>query len=97
MPSGPYLFIPLLGPSTFRDGAGLIARGYANPIGYLNDVAVRNSIYGVNYLDERAEALDAESVLDTASLDRYRFLRGAYLKARRYKVYEGKPPPDEDE
>jgi phospholipid-binding lipoprotein MlaA len=41
--------------------------------------------------------LSAESVLDTAALDRYRFLRNAYLKNRRYQIYEGKPPPEEDE
>jgi phospholipid-binding lipoprotein MlaA len=45
----------------------------------------------------RAQALSAESVLDTAALDRYRFLRNAYLKNRRYQVYDGKPPPEEDE
>ena len=43
------------------------------------------------------QAVSAESVLDTAALDRYRFLRNAYLKNRRYQVYEGKPPPEEDE
>jgi phospholipid-binding lipoprotein MlaA len=95
--NGPYLFVPLFGPTTFRDGAGFLVRVFSGPIGYLNDVAVRNSLYGVGYLDTRAQALDAESVLDTAALDKYRFLRGAYLKARRYQVYEGKPPSDEED
>jgi phospholipid-binding lipoprotein MlaA len=97
IPSGPYLFVPLFGPTTFRDGVGYLARAFAGPLSYVGDVPVRNVMYGIGYLDLRSQALDAGSVLDTASLDRYRFLRGAYLKARRYKVYDGKPPPDEDD
>jgi phospholipid-binding lipoprotein MlaA len=96
-PPGPYFFVPLWGPTTLRDGTGTVVRFFLSPIGYINEVAVRNTIYGVGYLDARAQALSAESVLDTAALDRYRFLRNAYLKNRRYQIYEGKPPPDEDE
>jgi len=97
VPNGPYLFVPLFGPTTFRDGAGWLVRAFVGPLNYIGDIPLRNSILGVDYLDARAQALDAGSVLDTASLDRYRFLRGAYLKSRRYQVYDGKPPPDEDD
>ncbi len=96
-PPGPYLFVPLFGPTTVRDGTGTLIRLFVGPVGYIPNVALRNSIYGVGYVDTRAQALPAESVLDTAALDRYRFLRNAYLKARRYQVYDGKPPPEEDE
>ena len=96
-PQGPYLFVPLFGPTTVRDGTGTLVRMFISPIGYIRDVPVRNSIYGMNYVDTRAQALSAESVLDTAALDRYRFLRNAYLKNRRYQVYDGKPPPEDDE
>ena len=57
----------------------------------------RNSIWGLNYLDTRAQALQSEDVLDTAALDKYRFLRNAYLRARRYQLYDGKPPPELEE
>ena len=96
-PQGPYLFVPLFGPTTVRDGTGWLVRIYAGPIGYINDVRVRNSLYGLNYLDTRAQLLDAEGVLDAAALDKYRYLRNAYLKARRYQVYDGKPPPEDEE
>jgi phospholipid-binding lipoprotein MlaA len=96
-PPGPYLFVPLFGPTTVRDGTGTLVRLFISPLGYIRDVPVRNSIYGIGYVDTRAQALSAESVLDTAALDRYRFLRNAYLKNRRYQVYEGKPPPEDDE
>ena len=94
---GAYLFIPLFGPTTVRDGTGTILRIYLSPTGYIDDIAVRNSIWGLNYLDTRAQALQSEDVLDTAALDKYRFLRNAYLRARRYQLYDGKPPPELEE
>jgi phospholipid-binding lipoprotein MlaA len=97
VPQGPYLFVPLFGPTTVRDGTGALVRLFIGPVGYIPNVALRNSIYGVGYIDLRAQALSAESVIDTAALDKYRFLRNAYLKARRFQVYDGKPPPEEDE
>jgi phospholipid-binding lipoprotein MlaA len=95
---GPYLFIPLLGPTTVRDGTGTLIRYYLGPITYIvEDVPVRNILYGVGYLNLRAQALEAESVVSTAALDKYTFIRNAYLRARRYQVYEGKPPPEEND
>jgi phospholipid-binding lipoprotein MlaA len=96
-PDGAYLFVPLFGPTTVRDGAGVIVRFYAAPTGYISNIGLRNSVWGVGYLDARAQALQAEGILDTAALDKYRFLRNAYLKARRYQLYDGKPPPEPDE
>lgn len=98
LPQGPYLFIPLLGPTTVRDGTGVLVRIAVGPVGYVPNVALRNSIYGVGYVDLRSQVLDAGSILDTAALDRYLFIRNAYLQRRRYLVYDGKPPPEpEDE
>ncbi len=96
-PPGPYFFVPLFGPTTLRDGTGTVVRYFVGPIGYINNIPVRNTLYGIGYLDTRAQALSAESVLDTAALDKYRFLRNAYLKNRRFQIYDGKPPPDEDD
>lgn len=97
IPQGPYLFIPLFGPTTVRDGTGTLVRYFIGPVGYIDNIPVRNTIYGIGYLDLRAQALSAESVVETAAIDRYRFLRNAYLRNRRFQVYEGKPPPEEDE
>jgi phospholipid-binding lipoprotein MlaA len=96
-PQGPYLFIPGFGPTTVRDGTGYVVRLYIGPVGYIPDVPLRNSLYGVGYVDLRASALPAESVIDTAAIDRYRFIRNAYLRARQYQVYDGKPPPEDDD
>jgi phospholipid-binding lipoprotein MlaA len=98
IPQGPYLFVPLFGPSTVRDGTGTVIRAYLGPTTYIfNDVPVRNIVYGIGAVNLRAGALGAESMVDTAALDRYRFIRNAYLRARRYQVYDGKPPPEEDD
>jgi phospholipid-binding lipoprotein MlaA len=96
-PDGAYLFVPLFGPTTVRDGTGAIIRIYASPTGYIDSAALSDSIWGLNYLDTRAQALQAEGVLDTAALDKYRFLRNAYLRSRRYQLYDGKPPPEPEE
>jgi len=96
-PQGPYLFVPGFGPTTVRDGAGWIVRLYTGPVGFIPDVPVRNSLYGLGYVDIRQQALATESVVETAAIDKYRFIRNAYLRARRYQLYDGHPPPEEDE
>jgi phospholipid-binding lipoprotein MlaA len=96
-PQGPYFFIPFLGPTTLRDGTGLAIRFAAGPIGQIHDIPVRNSIYGIGAVDLRAQAEAAGQLVETAALDRYLFIRNAYLQRRRYLVYDGKPPPTEEE
>ena len=97
LPQGPYLFIPLFGPTTVRDGTGVIVRIALGPVGYVPNAPVRNSIYGVGYVDLRSQALESGSLVDTAALDRYIFIRNAYLQRRRYLIYDGKPPPEPEE
>jgi phospholipid-binding lipoprotein MlaA len=96
-PQGPYLFVPIIGPTTVRDGTGLLVRIYVGPVGFIPDVPVRNSLYGVGAVDLRAQATDAISIADTASLDKYIFIRNAYLQRRRYLVYDGNVPPEKEE
>jgi len=94
---GPYLFVPLFGPTTVRDGTGTIVRIYLGPVGYIPDVPVRNSLYGIGAVDIRAQALEASSIIDKAALDRYTFIRRAYLQRREYLVNDGKMPPVKEE
>jgi phospholipid-binding lipoprotein MlaA len=96
-PDGPYLFIPAIGPTTVRDGTGYLVRLAVGPVGYIPDVPLRNSLYGLGYVDIRAQLLPAEAVVDTAAVDKYRFVRNAYLRARRYQLYDGKPPPEDED
>jgi phospholipid-binding lipoprotein MlaA len=94
---GPYLFIPVFGPTTVRDGTGWLIRGAASPIGYIDDVATRNVLWVLNLVDLRASALQAENLVNQAALDPYTFIRRSYLQRRRYLVYDGNPPPLKEE
>jgi phospholipid-binding lipoprotein MlaA len=96
-PQGPYLFVPFFGPTTVRDGTGAIVRVMVGPVGYIGEVPLRNSLYGLGAVDLRAQALSAGAIVDTAALDRYLFIRNAYLQRRRYLLYDGKPPPEPEE
>jgi phospholipid-binding lipoprotein MlaA len=67
------------------------------PVGSIPYVPLRNSLYGLGYVNLRAAALGASGIVDTAALDRYLFIRNSYLQRRRYLVYDGKPPPEPEE
>ena len=94
---GPYLFIPVLGPSTARDLSGSAVRFYLGPIGEIQDVPVRNSMYGLGVVDGRYQAEGALQLAETAALDKYAFIRNAYLQRRRYLIYDGKVPPEKED
>lgn len=97
IPQGPYLFIPVFGPTTVRDGSGTVLRAFTTPVNLINDVAARNIIWGVGLVDLRASALQTENLLNQAALDPYTFIRRSYLQRREYLVHDGKPPPRKEE
>jgi phospholipid-binding lipoprotein MlaA len=92
MPSGPYLMLPVLGPSSIRDGTGRYADGFISVIANTKHVPTRNSTWAVQGLNTRAGLLEQERVLDDAVIDRYSFIRDAYLMRRQSLVYDGNPP-----
>jgi len=95
---GPYVVLPLLGPSTLRDTAALPVDMQASPSNLLtNDAATGYGITGLRVVDTRTRLLDATRMLDDAALDKYLFTRDAWLQRRRNLVYDGAPPSDEDE
>jgi phospholipid-binding lipoprotein MlaA len=96
MGPGPYLVLPLLGPSSLRDGTGTLLQGYASPMTYIPDVPLRNSLFGLRFIDARTQYLGTEGLLEQAALDKYTFMRRAYLQRRRNMVYDGKPPANDD-
>lgn len=93
LPAGPYLMLPLLGPSSFRDAPGRAVDIVADPIRVIESHGRRNNAVVLRVVDDRERLFDAERVLDAAALDRYAFLRDAYLQRRRNQVYDGNPPP----
>ncbi|MGZ5048545.1 MAG: MlaA family lipoprotein [Usitatibacter sp.] len=98
VPSGPYFVIPFLGPSTARDApARAVDPSWYYPRWIDND-RVYWAWWGFDKVCARANLLKAENILDQAALDRYTFLRDAYLQRRRNQVFDGHPPPlKEDE
>jgi phospholipid-binding lipoprotein MlaA len=96
MGTGPYIVIPFLGPSTVRDGIGLIGDWKTDPLTYLKPNRHRNAAYGLLLVNRRAELLSASKILEVAALDPYEFVRDAYLQRRRNMVYDGNPPDEEE-
>jgi phospholipid-binding lipoprotein MlaA len=86
VPSGPYLVVPLLGPSTLRDTAARAINATGDPVLYVNNIVERNSLYVLRIVDLRASLLRAGNVLEEAALDRYTFTRDVFLQIRRREV-----------
>jgi phospholipid-binding lipoprotein MlaA len=88
IPSGPYLVLPLFGPSSFRDGAGLAADFQLDLVSYA-EPAVRNPLFGVNFVNTRTNLLGATELVEQAALDKYTFVRDGYLQRRQYLIENG--------
>jgi phospholipid-binding lipoprotein MlaA len=93
---GPFLVLPVLGPSTVRDGIGRAVDSRADLATYVDPSRARNQIWIGRGVNRRAELLDASTVLQTAALDPYEFVRDAYLQRRRNLIHDGSPPPDRE-
>ena len=90
--NGPYIVLPLLGPSTLRDSVGLYTDSRPSGLRRVHPVRTRNQLYFTQAINHRAQLLDQEKVLDEAALDRYEFIRDSYLQRRQSLVYDGNPP-----
>jgi len=88
---GAYLVLPLLGPSTVRDTAGLPADMYSYPTTYVEDDEVRLSLTALRVIDTRAGLLDQEELIRG---DRYSFIRDTWLQQRRFEVSDGQQGED---
>lgn len=95
--SGPYLVLPFFGPSTVRDGVGLVVDSQLYPVSQVDSVPERNSATALRLVNARANLLGTEKLLEQASLDKYTFLRGAYLQRRRSLIFDGQPPKESEE
>ena len=92
IPSGAYVVLPLLGPSTVRDTFGKVLDMETNPVANINDVATRNSLLLLSVVDLRASLLPADKLVAAAALDKYSYVRDAYLQHRVNVIYDGEPP-----
>lgn len=90
--SGPYVVLPVFGPSTLRDTVVYPLDMEANPWHHVRPVHTRTIGSVVRAVDIRAQVLNASSLVEDAALDRYQFIRDAYLQRRQNRVYDGDPP-----
>jgi phospholipid-binding lipoprotein MlaA len=82
----PYLVLPFIGPSTIRDGTGwLFQFALWTPYFYIDDDAVVFSLIALRYIDLRSQFFETEPLLNQA-LDKYTFIRDAYLQHRSYLI-----------
>lgn len=91
VPSGPYVMLPLLGPSTVRDTPALVPDAYSSVYPYMKRERYRYGLLAVDVVQQREELLSAE---DLISGDKYIFIRNAWLQNREYKVMDGEVEDD---
>lgn len=101
VPSGPFVMMPLLGPSTVRDGIGFFVDFFLDPVDYgknrLLSTEERIAQLGVRIIDTRAGLKDRGEQLLQGSADPYATVRSAWLQLRRYEIFDGNLPPEPDE
>jgi len=85
--SGPYLVLPLLGPSTVRDVGGRGADWYDNPLTSHLSTTADLTLVATNGISDRAELIPVEGIVQG---DRYLFIRDAYLQHRDFELSDGK-------
>lgn len=89
--AGPYIVLPLFGSSTLRDTLVIPLDLEADPWGYKDPVRWRNVGSAVRLIDRRASLLEASRLIDEAALDKYEFIRDAYLQRRMGQINDGDP------
>lgn len=97
VPAGPYLVLPFFGPSSIRDGIARVPGFYADPLLELDSHGLRNNLWLTRVLDTRVRLFPAERLLEGAALDKYSFTRDAWVQRRRNQIYDGNPPPSDDD
>jgi phospholipid-binding lipoprotein MlaA len=93
---GAYVVVPVFGPRDLRDTFGLVADVGVDPVSNVTDVSTRNTLTALRLINDRAGLLPADKIIAEAALDKYSYLRDAYLQRRRNLVYDGRPPREPD-
>ncbi len=97
VPSGPYLVLPIFGPSTVRDALTITAEAAYDPVSQINPISSRNTVTVVRLINSRSKFLRLGNLLDDAALDKYTFTRDAFLAKRNADVARSANKEVEDE
>jgi len=90
--SGAFVVIPVFGPSTARDTVGLVLDIAADPLTQVRASDGRDVLRVLRAVNARANLLPADKVVEEAALDKYSYVRDAFLQRRRNLVHDGNPP-----
>jgi phospholipid-binding lipoprotein MlaA len=91
VPAGPYIMLPLLGPSTLRDSLALTFDRQGDPVHFVNSTGTRYDLYSLRAVDQRSNLLRVGIVLEEAALDKYTFIRDSHLQKRRAEIFDTDP------
>ena len=91
VPAGPYMMLPLLGPSTLRDTVGTVGDHFGQPESHLKNKLLGWGLSGARLVDRRASLLGTDAAL-ARYMDPYAFIRNSYLQRRQFLIYDGNPP-----
>lgn len=94
--NGPYVVVPFFGPRTARDTVGLVLDVNADPVANVGNVPTRNTLLTLRVVSDRANLLPADKVIEEAALDKYSYMRDAYLQRRRSLIHDGNAPRELD-
>jgi phospholipid-binding lipoprotein MlaA len=94
---GPYVVLPLFGPRTTRDTVGFVVDTAADPVARMDHDPSRVAMSALRLINQRADLLPADKMIDEAALDKYSYIRSAYLQRRRSLIYDGNPPRARDD
>lgn len=94
--NGAYVVLPVFGSRTVRDTVGLVLDVKADPVAQVDHIPTRNSLAVLRLINDRAGLLSADKVIEEAALDKYSYMRGAYLQRRRNLIYDGNAPREDD-
>ncbi len=92
MDDGAYIVLPFFGPRTVRDTLGLAFDVYTDPVAHVDHIPTRNTLLATRIISDRAELLKADKIIEEAALDKYSYVRDAYLQRRQSLIHDGNPP-----
>lgn len=90
--NGAYVVVPFFGPRTVRDTVGLVLDVAADPVANHEPARVRDAALVLRAVNDRANLLPADKVVEEAALDKYSYMRDAYLQRRRNQIHDGNAP-----
>jgi phospholipid-binding lipoprotein MlaA len=94
VPAGPYLMLPLLGPSSARDVTQRVEQFLFNPLRYVTTAEQRRPLIALRILDVRSRLLPLDDAINSA-VDPYAFVRSGYIQNRTFEIFDGDPPIDD--